>query len=167
MILSDDNPYKYMEGRVPASPQVMSSALHCLNQCPIFMRSILEFQRFRVSAFFLAAPLHLERDFRVDAVACDLLSIHTGAEFLDVNGTDIAQCLRGLHDYILRRVLPTFRRFRKYLDHFYDFWHEVDFLSLPFRAGSRIWPQGWPPWWMAAYSRIAEKFERRRTGALD
>src|SRR5207248_6001470 len=59
----------------------------------------------------------------------------------DVNGANIAQCLGGLHDYILGRFLPTFRRFRKYLDHFYDFWHELDFLSLPFRAASRIWPQ--------------------------
>src|SRR5207302_9391473 len=98
--------------------------------------SVSVFQLFSFSAFSLATSLHLEGHFRINAVACDFFPIHACAEFLYINGANIAQCLGGFRNHILRCFFPTFRRFRKYLDHFYDFWHELDFLSLPFRAAS-------------------------------
>src|SRR5205085_5596248 len=103
----------------------------------------VEFQRFSISAFSRAGPLHLEGHLRVNAVRGKFFPIHGGAEFLHVNGANVAQCLGGFLDYILRCFLPASRRFRKYLNYFYDLWHELDSLPLPFRAASGIWPQDW------------------------
>src|SRR5438874_5872005 len=58
-----------------------------------------------VSVFFLTASLHFEGHFRVNAVACDFLCIHTGAEFLYLKGANIAQRFGGFHDHIVRRFL--------------------------------------------------------------
>src|SRR5438105_15929334 len=101
----------------------------------------VEFQRFSISAFSRTGPLHLEGHLRINAVRGKFFPIHGGAEFLHVNGANVAQCLGGFLDYILRCFLPASRRFRKYLNYFYDLWHELDSLPLPFRAASGIWPQ--------------------------
>ena len=77
----------------------------------------------------LAASLHFEGHFRVDAIAFDLATIYGGGEFFHVDRTNVAQRLGGLACHILGCIFPTFRRFRHHLDDFDDFCH--NFGSFP------------------------------------
>src|SRR5207249_4670664 len=116
----------------------------------------------------LTAPLHFECHLRVNAVGRNFSPIHAGAEFLHVNGANVAQCLGSFRDHILRRVLPAFRRFRKHLDYFDDLWHQFGFLSLPFRAASAIWSQrpSRRGLWLRRASPYQESRERRNWQSL-
>lgn len=55
--------------------------------------------------------LHLESDFRVDAIAGDFAVVHRGRELLDVNGADIPKGLGSLLYDRLGSIFPALGRF--------------------------------------------------------
>jgi hypothetical protein len=59
----------------------------------------------------VSLSLHLERDFRVHAIAGDVLIVDRRGEFFNVYRADASQRLRRFLDDVLSRVLPTLGRF--------------------------------------------------------
>jgi hypothetical protein len=65
---------------------------------------------------FVSLTLHLEGNLRVYAIAGDLVIVDRHGEFFDVYRADVPQRLCRFLDNILRRVLPTLRRSKQFVE---------------------------------------------------
>jgi hypothetical protein len=68
----------------------------------MLLRTAMRLQQNPGSAMF-----QIKSDLCVDAVICDFGVVYFSGEFLDVNGANVPECLRGFLHRTLRDILPT------------------------------------------------------------